>query len=200
MTDASRRRRRDAPRKGDLREQAILDAAEEQLGTRSLDDVTVESLARAAGITRNALYFYFGSKRDVLTALVGRTVEEIADDAATTEADTAAEPRERIAQAVRNTERSWARHGVVMRAAVELGAVIPEVGARWAETVERYIAAMTEVLSGAGLPGTGPGSAADVARALCWMTERTLYHASAAGNDLSRASEVCIGIWHRMLP
>ncbi|GAA0284044.1 hypothetical protein GCM10009527_095180 [Actinomadura nitritigenes] len=105
---ASRRRRREEPRKGDLREQAILDAAEEQLGTQSLDGMTVESIARGAGITRNALYFYFASKQDVLAALVRRSLEPIADDAASTAADTAAEPTERIVRAVRNTEH----HGI----------------------------------------------------------------------------------------
>jgi AcrR family transcriptional regulator len=200
---ASHRRRREAPRKGDLREQAILDAAEEQLGTQTLDSMTVESIARGAGITRNALYFYFASKQDVLTALVRRTVQEIANDAASTAADTGTVPRERIARAVHNTERYWEQHGRVMRAAVELGAVIPEIGVMWTETVERYIAAMTEVLASAGLPGEGPGSAQDVARALCWMTERNFYYASSdeGGDDVLRhTSEVCIGIWQHMLP
>ncbi|MEV5411102.1 TetR/AcrR family transcriptional regulator [Thermopolyspora sp. NPDC052614] len=206
MTSADargRRRRRDAPRKGDLREQAILDAAEEQLQTQTLDGMTVESIARGAGITRNALYFYFASKQDVLTALVRRTVKQIANDAAFTAADTGTEPPERIVRAVRNTERHWVQHGVVMRAAVELGAVIPEIGAMWTETVERYVTAMTGVLLSAGLPAEGPGAAEDVARALCWMTERNFYRASAGkgGEDaLKHAGDVCIDIWHRMLP
>src|SRR4051812_6589403 len=61
---AARRRRREAPRKGDLREQAILDAAEALLESETLDTLTVEAIARGAGITRNALYFYFASKQD----------------------------------------------------------------------------------------------------------------------------------------
>lgn len=200
---ASRRRRRDAPRKGDLREQAILDAAEAQLEAQALDGMTVESIARGAGITRNALYFYFASKQDVLTALVRRTVDEIANYAVATAADTGTAPRERIVRAVHNTERYWIQHGVVMRAAVELGAVIPEIGAMWTETVEGYIAAMAEVLTDAGLPKKGPGSAEDVARALCWMTERNFYYTSSGGGGedaLRHTSEVCIGIWQRMLP
>ncbi len=199
---AGRRRRRAAPRKGDLREQAILDAAEEQLGTQTLDSMTVESIARGAGITRNAFYFYFASKQDVLTALVRRTVEQIANYAASIAADTGTEPRDRIVRAVHDTERHWIQHGVVMRAAVELGAVVPEIGVMWTETVERYIAAMTEVMLSAGLSAEGPGSAEDVARALCWMTERNFYHASAGrgGEEILRhTSDVCIGIWHRML-
>lgn len=200
---ATRRRRREAPRKGDLREQAILDAAEELLGAQTIDSVTVESIARGAGITRNALYFYFASKQDVLTALVRRTVEEIAAYAASIAADTGTDGPERIERAVRDTERHWNQHGVVMRAAVELGAVIPEIGAMWTDTVERYILAMTEVLASAGLPVDGPGAAPDVARALCWMTERTFYYASAGDQPeeaLRHASEVSIEVWHRMLP
>src|SRR3954466_3767735 len=70
-------RRRTAPRKGDLREAAILDAAERQLSDRGADRITVETIATAAGITRGALYFYFGSKNDVLAALVERTVTAV---------------------------------------------------------------------------------------------------------------------------
>lgn len=200
---AIHRRRRATPRKGDLREQAILDAAERRLETETFENITVESIARGAGITRNALYFYFASKQDVLTALVRRTVRMIVEDADAAAVDNVSDPRESIIRAVRNTERSWRQHGRVMRAAVEFSAVIPHIGVMWTETVERYIVVMTEVLHRAGFPSDGPGSASAIATALCWMTERNFYRASAQGNDdkeLSHASDVCIRIWHSMLP
>lgn len=200
---APRRRRRDAPRKGDLREKAILDAAEELLEVESFDGITVEAIARGAGIARNALYFYFASKQEVFTALVRRTVAEISEDATSVAADGQLAPREAVVRAVRNTERSWAAHGRLMSAAVELGAVIPEIGALWAATVERYAAAMADVLSRTPMPAEGPASASEVARALCWMTERTFYRAyaeGARGDALTQVGDVCIGIWLAVLP
>jgi AcrR family transcriptional regulator len=199
----ARRRRRDTPTKGDLREQAILDAAEALLETETLDTLTVELIARGAGITRNGLYFYFASKQDVLTALVARTMREVADTAAMAAADVASPPEDTIARAVQATERLWRTHGRVMRAAVEFGAVIPDVGAMWTQTVERYAAAMTEVLRRAGLPKKGPGSAQETARALCWMTERNLYWAyvrAGAGAELTRTARTCTTIWLKVLP
>ena len=200
---ASRRRRREEPRKGDLREKAILDAAEEQLATQTLDTMTVESIAKGAGITRNALYFYFASKQDVLTALVRRTVADIASYAATIGADKDTNPRERIESGVHDTKRHWSQHGVVMRAAVELGALIPEIGVMWTDTNERYIAVMADVLAAAGVPIEGPVSAANLSRALCWMTERNFYRASSSGEGddaLEQTADVIVEIWHRMIP
>jgi TetR/AcrR family transcriptional regulator, ethionamide resistance regulator len=179
---APRRRRRDAPRKGDLREKAILDAAEELLEVEAFDGITVEAIARG----------------EVFTALVRRTVAEISEDASSVAADAQLAPQEAVVRAVRNTERSWAAHGRVMSAAVELGAVIPEIGTVWAATVERYAAAMTDVLGRARMAAEGPGSAPEVARALCWMTERTFYRAyvdGARGDALAHVGDVCIGIW-----
>ena len=199
---APRRRRRDAPSKGELREKAILDAAEELLEVETFDGITVEAIARGAGITRNAMYFYFSSKQEVFTALVRRTVAEISEDATSVAADAQLAPQEAVVRAVRNTERSWAAHGRVMSAAVEFGAVIPEIGVVWAATVERYTTAMTDVLGRTRMPAEGPGSASEVARALCWMTERTFYRAyveGARGDALSQVGDVCIGIWLAVL-
>src|ERR1700754_4407343 len=70
-------KRRNAPSKGDQRIRAILDAAEVLLERERAEPMTVESIARGAGILRGSLYFYFGSKQEVLVALVARTVAQL---------------------------------------------------------------------------------------------------------------------------
>ncbi|WP_234795975.1 TetR/AcrR family transcriptional regulator [Mycobacteroides chelonae] len=40
--------------------------------------MTVNEIARIAGITRGGMYFYFGSKQEVVTALVASTVRRYA--------------------------------------------------------------------------------------------------------------------------
>ncbi|MGJ5691939.1 helix-turn-helix domain-containing protein, partial [Streptomyces pratensis] len=66
------RGRRTTGRKGDVRERAILDTCEALLAHKGYDAMTVGDVAQGAGITRGALYFYFGSKQEVVTALVAR--------------------------------------------------------------------------------------------------------------------------------
>lgn len=193
-------RRSDAPRKGDLREQALLDAAEELLEHTSLENLTVEAIARKAGISRGSLYFYFGNKHEVLAALVERTMRTIRAHADATARDESS-PLEAMERAVRATEQVWRSHRTVMRAAVDYSALHPVIGAAWSETVERFARTMTQILKSAGTTEEdGPGGASALAEALCWMTERTFYRAaSSPEGDLERASATIIEIWRRVM-
>src|SRR6476620_7621514 len=66
-------RGRRAPRvTGDERERAILETFERLLGERPLHEISVDDLARGAGISRPTFYFYFASKQAVLLTLVDR--------------------------------------------------------------------------------------------------------------------------------
>ena len=61
---------------GDDREHAILVTAERLLEERALHEISVDDLARGAGISRPTFYFYFSSKEAVLLTLLDRMVEE----------------------------------------------------------------------------------------------------------------------------
>lgn len=187
--------RRTTERKGDLRERAILDTCEALLAEKGYDAMTVNDIARGAGITRGALYFYFGSKQEVVTALVARTVEHLWERSrATAENDN---PREAIAAALRRTVELWTSHGLVMRTAIDLSLTVPQIGELWNRTAELFTTAITAVLERAGVPaGSEPDQAAAMGRALCWMIERTFYHASQEpGEKLAAASATCEHIW-----
>jgi AcrR family transcriptional regulator len=133
-------RRRTAPRKGDVREAAILDAAERQLAEGGADRMTVETIATAAGITRGALYFYFGSKNDVVAALVERTAAAVIADIESADQSAPTDPREALSQGITRTATSWAEHGAVMRAAVELSPSVPQIEACWQDAAQRWYA------------------------------------------------------------
>lgn len=199
----ARRGRREGPRKGDLRERAILDAAEALLEDQGVDPLTVEAIARGAGISRASLYFYFGSKQDVLRALVARTVALVAADARQAAADDDADPAESIRHAVRRTEGHWREHGRVMRAAVELSPSVPEIDALWSGTVTDYAAAMAAVLIRGGVAdGRGATGAPALASTLCWMQERNFYLAAGepdAAKALRRATATSTEVWLRVL-
>ncbi|MFE2373968.1 TetR/AcrR family transcriptional regulator [Streptomyces sp. NPDC059398] len=189
------RGRRATERKGDVRERAILDTCEALLARKGYDAMTVGDIAQGAGITRGALYFYFGSKQEVVAALVARTVEHLWERSrAAAEAD---EPRQAIAAAMRRTVELWNDHGLVMRTAIDLSLTVPEIGELWNHTADLFIAAITAVLERAGVePGSGPEQAAAMAGALCWMIERTFYHASRESSEKVReAAATCAHIW-----
>ncbi|MCX4831384.1 TetR/AcrR family transcriptional regulator [Streptomyces sp. NBC_01016] len=194
-------RRKDTPRKGDLREQALLDTAEALLEHTSLEDLTVEAIAKGAGISRGSLYFYFGNKHEVLAALVERTMRTVRATADGTAQDEAAAPADAMERAVRGVEQVWREHGTVMRAAVDYSALHPVIAAAWNDTVEAFARTMTEVLKRAGVPeGDGAEDAAALAYALCWMTERTFYRAACSPEpDLARATATTVGIWRRVM-
>lgn len=165
-------------RKGDLREQQILDAAERLLSSAGYADMTVGDIAAAAGITRGALYFYFGSKQEVLTALVARTVHALNEKAGSVRTDTGPVD-EVIATALERIADLWLEHGPVMRMAVDLGSTVPDIDRLWSGAAEVSIDAITAVLRRAGVPaGDGPADAPALARSLCWMIERSFYQAS----------------------
>jgi AcrR family transcriptional regulator len=118
--------------------------------------MTVEAIATGAGISRGSLYFYFyfGSKQDVLTALVARTVAVLTVDARAASGDVGSSPQDIVRNA--RTEKMWREHGRVMRAAVDLSSAVPEIGALWDTTMVAYIDAMTRILVGASIAeGTG---------------------------------------------
>ncbi|KAA0095970.1 TetR/AcrR family transcriptional regulator [Mycolicibacterium sp. P1-18] len=194
-------RRRTAPRKGDLREAAILDAAERQLSDRGADRITVETIATAAGITRGALYFYFGSKNDVLAALVERTVTAVVTEIEAADQAAPEDGREALRQGVRRTADTWAEHGSVMRAAVELSAGVPQIDAYWQGAIEATGAATRSALVRCGVPDDdGPNGARAISAALVLMTERYFYSASKHGTSLAEAAETLTHIWLAVLP
>ncbi|APA75382.1 MULTISPECIES: TetR/AcrR family transcriptional regulator [Mycobacterium avium complex (MAC)] len=193
------RRRAGEPRKGDLREAAILDAAEELLGAIGYDAMTIANIAARAGITRGALYFYFGSKQEVITALFARTVAVLHEKSRAATED-AASGAKAIDTAMRRTEDLWREHGVVMRTAIDLAATVPQLDALWKQTADIFVVAITAILEHMGVPaGKGPDKSAAIAEALCWMIERNFYQASRVSPArLTRARQTCTEIWLRV--
>jgi TetR/AcrR family transcriptional regulator, ethionamide resistance regulator len=70
------RGRRSARPSGDDRELAILTTAERLLEQRRLADISVDDLAKGAGLSRPTFYFYFPSKDAVLLTLFERVIVE----------------------------------------------------------------------------------------------------------------------------
>lgn len=176
----------------------MLDAAEALLSTRGYEAMTIADIADGAGVTRGGLYFYFGSKQEVITALFARCVEVLQEKSRAAAAD-AASGAAAIDAAMERTEALWRDHGVVMRAAIDLASTIEELDTLWLGTAELFIDAIRRILENMGVPaGSGIDESSSIATTLCWMIERNFYQASRVSNsELARASKTCAEIWRR---
>ena len=194
------RGRRAARPSGDDRQAAILATAERLLATRPLAAVSVDDLARGAGISRPTFYFYFRSKDAVLLALLDRVVAE-ADRASAAAFHGVGVPAPRRWRAVIEAyHRTFAAHRDVLVAAVELRAANPEVRATWARVTEGWVATCTAAIEaerrrGAAPPGT---PARDLAVVLTSLNERVLYGTLSGERPAVAADDVVdvlLGVW-----
>ena len=200
MRAATARSRR-APRpSGDDRQQAILATAEHLLGERDFADISIDDLARGAGISRPTFYFYFPSKIAVLLTLLDRVIDEA--EAATADVlDRLAEnPRARWREAIARFYETFHSHRAVALACAQVRLSNAEVADLWAVVMEGWVrrteaAIRTERRRGAAPPGRSPR---DLAIALNSMNERVLYATFAgAAPALADADvvDVLLDIW-----
>ena len=186
-------------RKGDRREEQILDAAEDLLATRGYVHMTVGDVAAAAGMTRSGMYFYVASKQDILVALVARTVRSLREG--TVDALDRAGPVDDVFDsALERTAQQWRDHGVVMRAAVDFASTVSEVDQLWTDTAGAIADAIARLLVRSGTPdGDGAEHAPALSRAVCWMVERSFYQASRTSHDeLDQARQSCSTVWRAL--
>jgi AcrR family transcriptional regulator len=172
----SRPRRGSRP-SGDDREQAILATAERLLADRPLGEISIDELARGAGISRPTFYFYFESKDAVLLTLLERVVAE-ADEAAfdlpeRQLGDRSAAWREAI-NAFFTTFRA---HRAVAVASAQARATNGEVRQLWTKVMEHWVGRTEEAILAERDRGAAPPGlpARELAVALNLMNERVMY-------------------------
>src|SRR3954453_21499426 len=128
------RGRRAARASGDERERAILETAEQLLEERPLSEISVDDLAKGAGISRPTFYFYFPSKDAVVLTIIDRLVAAAADSRAEALKMLAgADPRAGLRQALEALSSAFRARRAVTLAAAELRMTTPEARALWAQ-------------------------------------------------------------------
>jgi AcrR family transcriptional regulator len=212
LSDGGRARGRRPPRRsGDDRELAILTTAERLLAERPLSAVSVDDLARGAGISRPTFYFYFASKDAVLLTLLDRVVAEA--DAAMDAADAVMGGalagqgdglRAAWQAAIAAYHDTFRAHRGLTLAWAEARSTNAEVREMWAGVFERWVqrsaaAIEAERARGAAAPGA---PARDLAVALTSMNERVLYATfSGDGPAISEDDtvDVLLEVWLRAI-
>jgi AcrR family transcriptional regulator len=174
-TRAPRGRRSTRP-SGDDREQAILATAERLLEGRAFADISVDDLAKGAGLSRPTFYFYFKSKEAVLLSLleplVARGDAEFEGAAQRLPTD----PRRAWRNGIEAFFSAFGAHRAVARAATEALATSSELRAVWSGYMQRWIDQTATMITAERARGAAPETipAADLATSLNQMNERTM--------------------------
>jgi AcrR family transcriptional regulator len=202
---ANGRGRRATRASGDDRERAILETTERLLEERPLSEISVDDLAKGAGISRPTFYFYFPSKDAVVLTIIDRLVAAAAgsrEEALRTLAE--GDPRAGLRQALEDLYSAFRARRAVTLAAAELRMTNPEARTLWAEVMEGWVADVTAVIEAERARGAAPAGepARELAIALVQMNERVQYASFADESpslEQDRVLDVLVEIWLRAI-
>lgn len=164
-------RRKPGPSKGERREAEILSATTGLLATRTLNELTIDDIAVAAGISRTTFYFYFPTKQAVIIALLdglwerfGSTYKWLQSEGPA--ADLLREHHMRVSEV-------WRENQAVLQCTSEF--VDYEPLAEWIEKAHlRFIEALAEKIAHDQQSGSAPSGIApfDLARMVSELRDK----------------------------
>src|SRR4051812_19325073 len=163
---------------------AVLAATEDLLREgASYADLSIEAIARRAGLGRTAFYFYFRDKRELLMRLTADVNDQLYAEAETwfTGDATSSEAMSRIAAL-------YVEHAPLLRAIVEVSTYDEEIARFWRALIGRFVEATEKRVDSKA-----------TAFALVWMTERSFYQQLVQEQPLDPGELVAAlaGIWDR---
>ena len=185
---------------GDERERAILVTAERLLEERALHEISVDDLARGAGISRPTFYFYFPSKEAVLLTLLDRMVEEARERMGEALERFSEDPAHWLREGITAIYETFRSHRAVTLAGADALATSAEVRDLWSRVMEGWVQLTTAVIEAERARGSAPAGVAarDLAISLNWMNERML-QMTFAGQTPAVAEEhvldVLVSVW-----
>lgn len=185
---------------GDDREQAILATAERLLAERPFADISVDDLAKGAGLSRPTFYFYFKSKEAVVLSLLEPVIAR-----ADAEFDGAvqrlpADPRRVWRNGIKAFFTAFSSHRALARAATEALATSSELRVVWLGFMQKWIDQTAAMIVAERERGAAPETipAPDLATSLNQMNERTMMAALSAESpavDEDRVVDTLTHIW-----
>lgn len=166
---------------------ALVDALLALVRETPFKDLSVDEIARAAGITRSAFYLYFADRRELLVAAAAQATEELYGEADRWWHGSGA-PEARLRSALEGVVGLYERHASLLRVVTEVATYDEEVRAFWRRVVERFIAATADYLvrerrAGRLSRDLEPNPTAE---SLVWMLERSCYVYLAGGERTGR--------------
>jgi AcrR family transcriptional regulator len=199
MTMSAGRSRRSSRPSGDDREAAILQTAERLLAERPISDISVDDLARGAGISRPTFYFYFASKDALLLTLLDRVVQEVESSIDKLRDSFPADPAQGWRLAIGTYFEVFGSHRWVAWAghALAPGSELREV---WLALMRKWIDRTAALITAERERGAAPDTipADDLAVSLNLMNERAMLAALASEQpsvDYERVVDTLTHIW-----
>lgn len=199
------RSRRNSRVSGDERERAIFKSAERLLEERPLSEISVDDIARGAGISRPTFYFYFPSKDAVVLTIIERVVPaETAKSRAEALALLAEDPRAGMEQALGSLYAAFRDRKAVSMVAAELQKTNEEARELWGRIMEEWVSDVTAIIEAERARGAAPDGtpARELAIALVGMNERVQFGTIAAEAPYledDRVIPVIVDIWLRAI-
>jgi AcrR family transcriptional regulator len=143
---------------------------------RSFRDLTVDEVARSAGISRTAFYTHFEDKQGLLMV----AVEEVSGrlyEMAERWWRGIGPPAERVRRAIEGVVTVYAENAPVLRIAAEVSTYDDEMRELWLDIGGRFIEATAEHIRSEQRGGLIPANLdpRSTAEALFWMAERCCY-------------------------
>jgi AcrR family transcriptional regulator len=169
------RGRRSARPSGDDREQAILATARRLLEEKQFAAISIDDLAKGAGLSRPTFYFYFPSKEAVLLTLLEPLIQRASTGFARVE-ELKQNPRKAFQVGIHTFFDAFASHPVMARAAAQALSTSPEVRALWTGYMQRWIDQTAALITAERERGAAPDTipARDLATVLNQMNERAM--------------------------
>ncbi|SKJ76906.1 HTH-type transcriptional regulator EthR [Mycobacteroides abscessus subsp. massiliense] len=200
VTKPATRGRKTTRPSGDERIQAILATAEELLGQRPLADVSVDDLARGAGISRPTFYFYFSSKEAVLLTLAERIIEEADANVASIDPAAMTSPAQYWRAVIKAYFDAFGSHRALTVALSSMQGTSPELDQRWSEVTENWVANTTVGIEAERARGAAPSvvPARDIAIALNLINQammRATFTGQQPAVDDGKVVDTLLHVW-----
>jgi AcrR family transcriptional regulator len=201
MAERSRRVSRPS---GDDRQEAILVTTEALLQTREFDSLSIDELAKGAGISRPTFYFYFASKEAVLLALLDRVIRQVEESVERLPREFAADPAAAWRQSIAAFVDGFSEHRAVGTAAMAVRSRNAEVHDLWSRSMLSWVDYTAEVIEAERARGAAPAGirARDLAASLNLMNERVLLAAATGEHPAVTAGaelDVLVAVWLRSI-
>jgi AcrR family transcriptional regulator len=176
-----RARRSNRP-SGDERELAILSTAERLLQERPLADISVDDLAKGAGLSRPTFYFYFPSKDAVLLTLFERVVMEADSALETMIANPPADLKALWRIGINVFVETFGAHRAVSLAA-DAARINKDVDELWSRFMQKWVDHTTTVIEAERARGAAPVTlpAHHLSAALNLLNEKVMLSSFADG-------------------
>ena len=144
----------------DIRREQLLDAGVGLFASRPYEDVSIDEIADACGVSRGLLYHYFGGKRDFYVSSIAHAAERLREVEPSLDLPPTEQLQVGLNRYFTTVEQHQDAFAAVRRAAAadqEIAAIVREQRRSFAERVL------------AGMPGTASGSPLATLTARAWI-------------------------------